>query len=302
MTPPRPTVREAEAYALLREAMRRLEGVGLDPAHGRHGSVQSEQGAVGILQTAIEAVAAERGILAEIRIFPERGWCELEAFLRRSPDDVPFRAPINVKITSGKAADNVNARIGLLWAFHGIYPGDEASESLLSKDAGFYAIIQGEGAVDAGLADNADYYFAVFFKDQDGISREGNLFSLKRLTHVQANASNPPFQVHWGKEHAAASRAQASRLFRRFQVHWGKEHAAAPLLGPDPAALPWDEAARRLLGAMVESDLLAAKRAAYHRAGRFLPDAAAVLRQEAADATEDLVARLRRRRSAPDAA
>jgi len=279
LTPPRPAVREAEAYALLREAMRRLEGVGLDPAHGRHGSVQSEQGAVGILQTAIEAVAAERGILAEIRIFPERGWCELEAFLRRSPDDVPFRAPINVKITSGKAADNVNARIGLLWALHGIYPGDEASEGLLSKDAGFYAVVQGEGAVDAGLADNADYYFAVFFKDQDGISREGNLFSLKRLTHVQANASNPPFQVHWGKE-----------------------HAAAPLLGPDPAALPWDEAARRLLGAMVESDLLAAKRAAYHRAGRFLPDAAAALRQEAADATEDLVARLRRRRSAPDAA
>jgi len=75
-----------------------------------------------------------------------------------------------------------------------------------------------------------------------------------------------------------------------------------PPLWPDPAALPWDEAARRLLGAMVESDLLAAKRAAYHRAGRFLPDAVAALRQEAADATEDLVARLRRRRSSPDAA
>lgn len=279
MTIPRPTVQEADAYALLREAMRRLEGVGLDPAHGRYGSVQSEQGAVGILQTAIDVVAAERGIFAEIRIFPERGWCELEAFFRRSPDDVPFRAPVNVKITSGKAADNVNARIGLLWALYGIYPGDEASEGLLSKDTGFYAVVYGEDAVDARLADNADYYFAVFLKDQDGISREGNLFSLKRLTHVHANASNPPFQVHWGKE-----------------------HAAAPLHGPDPAVLTWDKAARRLLGAMVESDLLAAKRAAYHRAGRFLPNVTAVLRQDAASATEDLVARLRLRRSPPDAA
>jgi hypothetical protein len=53
---------------------------------------------------------------------------------------------------------------------------------------------------------------------------------------------------------------------------------------------------------MIESDLLAAKRASYHRASAFLPDASDALRREAADATDVLLALLSRRRSPPDAA
>lgn len=279
MTSARPSIREEEVFALLREAQRRLEDLGMDPARGRYGSLQGEEIAVGMLATAIREVAAEQGLLVECIVSPERGWCELEVLLRRNPDDVPFRAPINVKITAGKAADNVNARIGLLWAFLGIYPGPGTSEGLLCKDQNFYAIFYRGDPIDAELVDNADYYFSVFYKDDEGVPRRGNLFSLKRLEGVQANASNPPFQVPWSRE-----------------------DAAAPLHGPDPAPVPWAVAARRLLGAMIESDLLAAKRASYHRASAFLPDASDALRREAADATDVLLALLSRRRSPPDAA
>ena len=90
---------------------------------------------------------------------------------------------VNVKITSGSGADNVNSKEGLFYTLTGLWPENvrglsrwESYNTLLTKNLNF--------------SSDSDYYFVVYFKEDEMFL----VTSLKRIEELTPNGNNLPFQ------------------------------------------------------------------------------------------------------------
>ncbi|RLC44351.1 MAG: hypothetical protein DRH57_09250, partial [Candidatus Cloacimonadota bacterium] len=103
----------------------------------------------------------------------ERAWADI--FLANG-------APVNIKVTTTMGADNASSKKGVYYALTGkLYTGSESWPVYLE-------------ALDKNLMDtDKDYYFLVVNKTT------GKVFwnSIKGLSSLTPNGSNPPFQVVW---------------------------------------------------------------------------------------------------------
>lgn len=93
--------------------------------------------------------------------------------------------PVNIKITSGKSADNVSSKEGLFYALTGERPEEHKLntwERYIQALTAYY-----------NVESTKDYYFLVVFKDTGHI-----LFtSLLQLQKIVPNGNNLPFQCNW---------------------------------------------------------------------------------------------------------
>jgi hypothetical protein len=103
----------------------------------------------------------------------ERAWADI--FLANG-------APVNIKVTTTNGADNASSKKGVYYALTGkLYTGNESWSIYLES-------------LDKNLMDtDKDYYFLVVNKTT------GVVFwnSIKGLSSLTPNGSNPPFQVVW---------------------------------------------------------------------------------------------------------
>jgi len=103
-----------------------------------------------------------------------RSWCDLKI----------NNEPVNIKITSGKAADNISSKKGLFYSLTGeeLPNGNDSWSNFLSL-------------LREKIKDNdKDYYFIVINKNNP---KEMIFTSLKKISNLTPNSNNLPFQKRW---------------------------------------------------------------------------------------------------------
>jgi hypothetical protein len=150
---------------------------------GRLDSAESEEGIVQFLIRSLNT--------SDFRIetTPARFWCDVKLYYKNQ------YFPINIKITTGKSADNVSSKEGMFYALTGIEP---TKISGLNRWEGYIQALQQY----INYGNSADYYFLIYFKNEGRF-----LFtSLKRIDVLSPNGSNLPFQCNWSKNKIPTSR------------------------------------------------------------------------------------------------
>lgn len=118
--------------------------------------------------------------------------------------------PFNIKITSGTSADNLNSKMGLLYAMTGYTP-----EEIRAKGYGNieHWINFNQALKELTRINPCDYGFIVVFKEgqNDNVS---NIFltSLKRLDKLVSNGNNLPFQANWSQNKIWTSRSEKEQI------------------------------------------------------------------------------------------
>ena len=123
--------------------------------------------------------------------------------------------PVNVKITSGSGADNVNSKEGLFYTLTGLWPENvrglsrwESYNILLTKNLNF--------------SSDSDYYFVVYFKEDEMFL----VTSLKRIEELTPNGNNLPFQCNWSENYKFTNRTveeQSKYLMEIYFQSWLKK-------------------------------------------------------------------------------
>lgn len=122
----------------------------------------------------------------------ERAWYDLE-ISTHEPDCRPTSAFVNIKISTGKTADNVSSKKGMTYALTGLDDGIGNGSSWQSCTK----FIK-ENPLPPEMY--ADYYFLLVFKGEERGSVCDVVFqSLRRLSSLIPNGSNPPFQCKWSE-------------------------------------------------------------------------------------------------------
>ena len=161
-----------------------FENLNYDPSNlsrsstgdGRLDSAESENG---IIQFLIDSFNSPD---FRFETTPARFWCDIKLHYKGQC------FPINIKITTGKSADNVSSKEGMFYALTGI---DPTTVKGLNTWEGYIKSLKQY----INYENNVDYYFLVYFKEEGKF-----LFtSLKRIETLNPNGSNLPFQCHWGK-------------------------------------------------------------------------------------------------------
>lgn len=151
---------------------------------GRLDSAESEEG---IIQFLINNFTSPDFRFEET---PPRFWCDIKLYYKEQ------YFPINIKITTGKSADNISSKEGVFYALTGIEPTEIKG---LNRWDGYIKSLQQH----VNYENNVDYYFLVYFKNEGKF-----LFtSLKRIETLTPNGSNLPFQCHWGKNKTPTERS-----------------------------------------------------------------------------------------------
>lgn len=132
----------------------------------------------------------------------------------------------NVKITSGKEADNVSSKLGLFYALTGILPTDV-------KDVRLDHWIPYNKKLRENLNYNcdADYYFIIYFKETENFL----VTSLKRIQTLTPNGNNLPFQCKWSDNDVFSTRSleeQTKYIMDIYYDSWIKKVGGfEPLIG-----------------------------------------------------------------------
>ena len=183
---------EASAYAALQGLATRLEAFSLDlPKNGADGRKDSDDNECLVIDEAERLVSRGRlrgfGKIDFIRGGP-RAWYDF-AF-RLSDAGRSFFAPVNVKISSFKGADNISAKLGIYYALTGLHP--TCAPGVSWPD--FFTLLEDH----IGAGPDADYYFLVVEKSEESA---GRIFtqSLRRLRRIVPNGNNVPFQCNWAQ-------------------------------------------------------------------------------------------------------
>ena len=116
-----------------------------------------------------------------IKESPIRHWHDITLHL-----DNKEIIPVNIKITTGDQADNINSKKGMFYALTGLWPDDIKG---LHTNSGFNKLL----LENYNPNNSKDYYFIVFFKNE----RTFLFSSLKRLVSLVPNGNNLPFQCKW---------------------------------------------------------------------------------------------------------
>lgn len=152
---------------------------------GRLASAESES-------TVIEHIMKVFSDVPEVEVLeaPPRHWYDMSIQYK----DKFY--PINVKITTGKSADNISSKKGMFYALTGILPDNV-------KGLDRWAVYNTELLKNLQISnDDKDYYFIVYFKE----SGEFLFSSLKRLQVLVPNGNNLPFQCKWNDNILPSSR------------------------------------------------------------------------------------------------
>lgn len=123
--------------------------------------------------------------------------------------------PVNIKITTGKEADNVSSKEGLFYTLTGLWPENikgltrwESYNTLLTKNLNPLL--------------NSDYYFIIYFKENETFL----VTSLKRIQELKPNGNNLPFQCNWSKNNEFTERTaeeQNKYLMEIYYQSWLKK-------------------------------------------------------------------------------
>jgi hypothetical protein len=169
-----------------------FENLHYDPANLSHsstgdGRLDSAESEEGIIQFLIDSFTSSDFRFEKT---PPRFWCDIKLYYKEQ------FFPINIKITTGKSADNISSKEGVFYALTGIEPTEIKG---LNRWDGYIKSLQQY----INYENNVDYYFLVYFKNEGKF-----LFtSLKRIETLTPNGSNLPFQCHWGKNKIPTERS-----------------------------------------------------------------------------------------------
>jgi hypothetical protein len=97
--------------------------------------------------------------------------------------------PIQIKSSTGKAADNFSSKKAILWAL------TDLDEQYLDKSGDEWQKFIHLLANHKNHNNSRDYWILVFLKTE----KRFFLNSLKCLNHLTPNGSNLPFQINWSK-------------------------------------------------------------------------------------------------------
>ena len=158
---------------------------------GRINSIMNEKMICEEVKKVIECSFPQAKINIDV---PERYWYDMSIIINNK------FYPINIKITSGKSADNVSSKAGMMYALTGInkvivnVPNtwEKFNKMLISN------LKPGE----------YDYYFIIYFKDDNKF-----LFtSLKRLEKIIPNGNNLLFQCKWRENFNSTTRTEEEQI------------------------------------------------------------------------------------------
>ena len=151
---------------------------------------------------------------------PPRHWYDV-AF---TMDGRTFYA--NVKITTGKEADNVSSKLGLFYALTGILPTEVKDVRLDHWGPYNKKLLQ-----NLNYCCDADYYFVIYFKESETFL----VTSLKRIQTLVSNGNNLPFQCKWSDNDVFSTRSteeQVKYLMDIYYDSWLKKIGGfEPLIG-----------------------------------------------------------------------
>jgi len=219
---------DAEAYPIVKDIATRLAArrlvLRVEESDGRLNSIANEHDVLEVVPDILEDLRRDRVFPFEIEFVGktgDRNWFDFA--LRLSDGTSSYLAPVNIKVSSFRSADNLGCKAGILYALSGI----EAYVSGLVSWESFFEFLH----LHKGARRDADYYFLAVEKGKKAAGRVVGT-SLRRLRKVVCNGNNLPFQACWN-DNARPPDDQmpiedAENFLVDFALRGSFERAAAP--------------------------------------------------------------------------